>query len=370
MYRAATWLVLHSEVAADDVDAVATLVREATIDIALSPTAPTIAINGTDVTEAIREPVVSAAVSSVATNLAVRADLVARQQALIAGAAEGIVAEGRDITTVVAPDADVRVLLVADPSARVARRQAELGQKVTSADVTDQVIRRDRDDSTVAAFTEAAEGVVVVDSTHKTLTEVIDRDRRSRGSDPGSGRAGLDARFRRRPPMTVDEVVDSTDSRESWPVVAVVGRPNVGKSTLVNRIIGRREAVVQDVPGVTRDRVSYDALWNGRQFVVVDTGGWASDATGRAAQIAEQAEIAIDTADAVVFVVDATVGVMDEDEAVVRVLRRSQKPVVLAANKVDDQRTEAEAASMWNLGLGEPYAVSALLPWELSTPAA
>jgi cytidylate kinase len=174
MYRAATWLVLHSDVAADDVDGVARLVREATIDVALSPTAPTIAINGTDVTEAIREPVVSAAVSSVATNLAVRADLVARQQALIAGAEGGIVAEGRDITTVVAPDAGVRVLLVADPSARVARRQAELGQKVTSADVTDQVIRRDRDDSRVATFTEAAEGVVVVDSTHKTLTEVID----------------------------------------------------------------------------------------------------------------------------------------------------------------------------------------------------
>src|SRR5438105_8520310 len=91
------------------------------------------------------------------------------------------------------------------------------------------------------------------------------------------------------------------------PVLAVVGRPNVGKSTLVNRIIGRREAVVQDVPGVTRDRVSYDAVWNGREFVVVDTGGWASDATGMAAQIAGQAEIAIDLADAVLFVVDATV---------------------------------------------------------------
>jgi GTPase len=143
-------------------------------------------------------------------------------------------------------------------------------------------------------------------------------------------------------------------------VVAVVGRPNVGKSTLVNRIIGRREAVVQDVPGVTRDRVSYDAVWNGREFVVVDTGGWASDATGMAAQIAGQAEIAIDLADAVLFVVDATVGVMDEDEAVVRVLRRSQKPVVLAVNKVDDPRTEAEAAKMWSLGLGEPFAVSAL----------
>ncbi len=147
---------------------------------------------------------------------------------------------------------------------------------------------------------------------------------------------------------------------QTLPVVAVVGRPNVGKSTLVNRIIGRREAVVQDVPGVTRDRVSYDADWNGKQFVLVDTGGWAPDAKGMAAQIAEQAELAIAAADAVVFVVDATVGTQDIDEAVVQILRRSRKPVVLAANKVDDQRSEAEAASMWNLGLGEPFPVSAL----------
>ena len=147
---------------------------------------------------------------------------------------------------------------------------------------------------------------------------------------------------------------------EIKPVLAVVGRPNVGKSQLVNRIIGRREAVVQDKPGVTRDRVSYDATWNGRDFVIVDTGGWVSDAQGMAAQIAEQAELAIGAADAVLFVVDATVGITDEDEAVVRVLRRAKKPVVLAANKVDDQRLEAEAASMWNLGLGEPYPVSAL----------
>ena len=147
---------------------------------------------------------------------------------------------------------------------------------------------------------------------------------------------------------------------EIKPVLAVVGRPNVGKSQLVNRIIGRREAVVQDKPGVTRDRVSYDATWNGRDFVIVDTGGWVSDAQGMAAQIAEQAELAIGAADAVLFVVDATVGITDEDEAVVRVLRRAKKPVVLAANKVDDQRLEAEAASMWILGLGEPYPVSAL----------
>jgi len=147
---------------------------------------------------------------------------------------------------------------------------------------------------------------------------------------------------------------------ERVPVLAVVGRPNVGKSTLVNRILGRREAVVEDVPGVTRDRVPYDAIWNGRSFTVVDTGGWDPDARGLAERIRRQAEFAAEAADAVLFVVDATVGTTDDDEAVVKVLRRSGRPVVLAANKVDDARTEAEAATMWNLGLGEPYAVSAL----------
>jgi GTP-binding protein len=144
------------------------------------------------------------------------------------------------------------------------------------------------------------------------------------------------------------------------PVLAVIGRPNVGKSTLVNRIIGRREAVVEDVPGVTRDRVSYDAVWNGRAFTVVDTGGWDPDARGLAERIAAQAEIAIQVADAVLFVVDATVGITDVDEKVVKLLRAAKKPVVLAANKVDDQRAEAEAAGLWNLGLGEPFPVSAL----------
>src|SRR5215208_7945917 len=161
--------------------------------------------------------------------------------------------------------------------------------------------------------------------------------------------------------MTDDlRLPENSTSLTDPPVVAVVGRPNVGKSTLVNRMIGRREAVVQELPGVTRDRVSYDANWNGRSFVVVDTGGWAPDEKGMAARITEQAELAIAAADAVVFVVDATVGTQDVDEAVVRVLRRTNKPVILAANKVDDQRGEAEAAAMWNLGLGEPYPVSAL----------
>ena len=144
------------------------------------------------------------------------------------------------------------------------------------------------------------------------------------------------------------------------PVLAVVGRPNVGKSTLVNRLLGRREAVVQDVPGVTRDRVTYDAQWRGRRFTVVDTGGWDPDAAGLQAAVRAQAEVAVSAADAVLFVVDATVGATDADEAVVRLLRRSGKPVVLAANKVDDERSESDAAMLWSLGLGEPYSVSAL----------
>jgi len=146
-------------------------------------------------------------------------------------------------------------------------------------------------------------------------------------------------------------------------VVAVVGRPNVGKSTLVNRILGSRQAVVEGTPGVTRDRVAYDALWNGRAFTLVDTGGWEPSVEGTeslAARVAAQARVAVDAADAVLFVVDATVGVTDADAAVAAVLRRSGKPVVVAANKVDDVRAESEVAALWSLGLGEPAPVSAL----------
>src|SRR4051812_24222159 len=142
------------------------------------------------------------------------------------------------------------------------------------------------------------------------------------------------------------------------PVLAVVGRPNVGKSTLVNRILGRREAVVEDTPGVTRDRVAYDATWSGRDFVVVDTGGWERDAKGMAARVAAQAEMAVEAADVVVLVVDAEIGITDTDEAVVQVLRKAKKPVLLAANKVDSDRHELEASSLWALGLGEPHPVS------------
>ncbi|TDW28958.1 ribosome biogenesis GTPase Der [Cryobacterium psychrophilum] len=144
------------------------------------------------------------------------------------------------------------------------------------------------------------------------------------------------------------------------PVIAIVGRPNVGKSALVNRILGRREAVVEDTPGVTRDRVAYKGDWNERKFSLVDTGGWEPDAKGIDASVAAQAEIAIDLSDLVMFVVDANVGPTSTDEAVVRMLRKSGKPVFLIANKVDDVRQEPEAASLWSLGLGQPWPVSAL----------
>jgi cytidylate kinase len=175
MYRAITWLALEEGVELEDRAAVAGLLGHAAIDVDMNPRDPAIAINGVDVTDAIRAPEVSKAVSAIATNLDVRAYLVARQKKLIADAARGIVAEGRDITTVVAPDAEVRVLLVADPAARVARRHAELEEHQLDVDaVHDQVIRRDRDDSMVAEFESAAPGVHVVDSTSLSLEEVIE----------------------------------------------------------------------------------------------------------------------------------------------------------------------------------------------------
>lgn len=153
---------------------------------------------------------------------------------------------------------------------------------------------------------------------------------------------------------------DGIEFLPALPVVAIVGRPNVGKSALVNRILGRREAVVEDTPGVTRDRVTYKAEWNDRRFTLVDTGGWEPDARGIDRSVAAQAEVAIDLSDVVLFVVDAMVGATSTDEQVVRMLRKSGKPIFLVANKIDDARQEPEAASLWNLGLGQPHPVSAI----------
>jgi GTP-binding protein len=150
------------------------------------------------------------------------------------------------------------------------------------------------------------------------------------------------------------------------PVVAVVGRPNVGKSTLVNRFVGKRRALVEEKPGVTRDRKELEADWNGRHFRVVDTGGWlapgfeTADPSSLTRQVSEQAERAIRAADVVLLVVDATVGVTEEDDRVARVLQRARVPVLVVANKVDDERREADAWGMERLGLGVPHPVSAL----------
>jgi GTP-binding protein len=149
------------------------------------------------------------------------------------------------------------------------------------------------------------------------------------------------------------------------PIVAVVGRPNVGKSTLVNRFVGRRDAIVEERPGVTRDRKELPVDWNGRSFTAVDTGGWLSPGSGEGAeplvrQVSRQAERAIAAADVILLVVDVTVGVTEEDARVARVLQASDKPVVVVANKVDDERREADIWAFARLGLGEAVPVSAI----------
>ncbi|WP_226345045.1 bifunctional cytidylate kinase/GTPase Der [Agilicoccus flavus] len=430
MYRALTWWCLEHGIPLDDAEAVTAAAVDMPLEIGVDPLEPYVGVDGRDITAAIRESSISTVVSLVARVPGVRTELVDRQRRVIEACREdgGVVAEGRDTTTVVAPDADARILLVASEEARLRRRAAQLHGPADSEaaveSVRDEVVRRDADDSTVASFFEPAPGVTVLDTSDLDFEESVravlaivvsevdfaadadtaaevdtdtapeaeaeveadiqgeapptspgaaaDADRAfGPGSDDGDAsevevalRAGLEE-------FELDEddrallsaqrgFDDEDDDGADRPVVAVVGRPNVGKSTLVNRILGRREAVVEDVPGVTRDRVAYDAEWTGRRFTLVDTGGWDVDASGIHLRVAEQAEVAVELADVVLFVVDATVGATDTDEAVVRLLRRSGKPVVLVANKVDDARAEADAAMLWSLGLGQPWPVSAL----------
>jgi GTP-binding protein len=140
----------------------------------------------------------------------------------------------------------------------------------------------------------------------------------------------------------------------------MLGRPNVGKSTLINRFLGRREAIVEDTPGVTRDRVQYECEWGNRRFIIMDTGGWESKTDGISVQVSASAEIAMQEADVLCFVVDSQVGALDEDDVLVQELRKAKKPILLIANKVDGDSDEADAHSLWNIGLGEPHFVSAL----------
>ena len=407
MYRAVAWYCLDRGVDLTDREAVAQVAEQLDLELGTDPAGATVVVSGTDITSEIRTERISQQVSAVATNTLVRAILQERQRELLhATAAERgfCVAEGRDITTVVAPDAQVRVLLIASDEERMRRRAAELqleDTEETRQRMADQVLRRDRDDSTVSEFLTAAEGVETVDTTGLSIPEVVEsilmlvaaaetaQEEAEHGeaepyaapartvapssdSDSGPTDEEIEAALRAglRDYQLDDEDLALLTGEESeellpevqrnLPVVAVVGRPNVGKSTLVNRILGRREAVVEDRPGVTRDRVFYEAEWTGKDFWLVDTGGWEDRVQGIAYRVAEQAEVAVSLADVVMFVVDANVGITTTDEQLLKVLRKSKVPIVLVANKVDDQRGELEAAALWNLGLGEPFPVSAL----------
>ena len=159
--------------------------------------------------------------------------------------------------------------------------------------------------------------------------------------------------------MTPPKSTANTTTREQ-PLVVIVGRPNVGKSTLVNRIVGRRAAVVEERPGVTRDRKELDAEWCGHAFTVVDTGGWLSTDDPLDAQVSAQSERAMHDADVILFVVDVTTGLIDEDMAVAHMLKRSGRPVRVVMNKVDSSQRESDAWEAVSLGLGDPWPVSAL----------
>ena len=382
MYRACAWWCLRQGIDLDSAQVDERVVTEAVgefftgdhFDIAVDPDAPVVTADGEDISEQIRSSEVSSHVSKVSNIIPVRNVLIAAQRAYIAREADkesfsgglGIVAEGRDITTVVAPDAEVRVLLTAREEVRQARRT---GQAVSGVGAED-VAARDRMDSKVTNFTTAADGVVTVDNSDMDFAHTLDTlialvDAAIEEQEYARYAANLEG-------YDLDEadealIGDSTDgavSVQSGPkqvgVLAIVGRPNVGKSSLVNRILRRRVAVVEDTPGVTRDRVSYDAEWAGTDFKLVDTGGWEVDVEGIDSAIASQAEVAVNLADAVVLVVDGQVGLTDTDERIVKMLRASGKPITLAVNKVDDRESEYLAAEFWKLGLGEPYAVSAM----------
>ena len=391
MYRAAAWWCEHEGVDLEDSEAVTRAVETMPLTMGVNPEAPGVVCGSEDIASAIRDPHIAAIVSKVATNLDVRAELARLQREIIhseaAGlhrafsAGAGVVAEGRDITTVIAPDADVRLLITASEEARLARRAADLeaaGKDIDAAALRDQVVRRDQDDSAVSQFLTAPEGVTLVDTSDMDLPETVEhvialieseldqaaeRDRQDLLRAEALREGLADYELEEEDLALLDgQDIPATDSglEAGLPVLAVIGRPNVGKSTLVNRVLGRRAAVVQDTPGVTRDRVSYPAEWAGRRFTIVDTGGWEVDVAGLDAAVATQAEIAVNMSDAVMLVVDAQVGITETDARIVQMLRKSGKPVVLAANKVDSPAQEGDAAALWNLGLGEPYPVSAL----------
>ena len=331
LYRAVTLLALEKKIDSED-----SLMQELSsneISFETSPVSPKVLINGKDVSVEIRMQRINDSVSKVSAMPQVRNFLLEIQRKYIAQAPVGIVVEGRDIGTVVAPHAQLKIYLHADIDARAKRREIEMLEDLATEDVEQSLSRRDEIDSTRAVSPLAqAEDAAVIDSTRLTLDEVT------------------------------DQIWKWLKQRNllGLPTIAVIGRPNVGKSTLVNRMIGRREAIVEDTPGVTRDRVKYEAEWNGRRFFLIDTGGWEVKPEGISEKITAGAEAAISEADLIMFVVDTQVGALDEDQSLVDLLRKSGKKVLLVANKIDNAEDEADGYSLWNLGLGEPRFVSAL----------
>ena len=329
LYRAVTWLALENNatLAQDILKAL----RSAPIRFVSDPTSPNVFAGDTQITHAIRGTSVTENVSRISALPEIREELLLIQRRIIKEANRGIVVEGRDIGTVVMPDAALKIFLTADIDARTKRRESEVEDK--TLDVKSSLVNRDSvDSSRVISPLAAAYDAVEVDSTYLDLDETVER---------------------------IWELLRQRNLL-GLPIVAILGRPNVGKSTLINRFLGSREAIVEDTPGVTRDRIQYECEWGGRRFIIMDTGGWEAKPDGISVQVSASAEVAMQEADVLAFVVDAQVGALDEDDILVQHLRKARKPLILIGNKVDGEREESEAHALWSLGLGEPYFVSAL----------
>ena len=332
LYRAVALLAI--EIKSDDAKDILPALKVNRISFIADPRNPKIFLGERDISDEIRTLNVTNKVSLIAADSLIREELLQLQRSIIESADRGIVVEGRDIGTVVCPDAALKVYLTADIDARTNRRENEINDSsVDTSTIEQSLTSRDEIDSTrKTSPLVMASDAVLIDSTELNLEETIER---------------------------VWELLVER-SLLGLPIVAILGRPNVGKSTLINRFIGRREAIVEDTPGVTRDRVQYECEWGGRRFIVMDTGGWESRPDGISVAISAGAELAMEEADILAFVVDAQVGALDEDDVMVQELRKAKKPTILIANKVDGDNDEADAHALWNLGLGEPHFVSGL----------